>query len=88
MILGLDVYHCSERQGESVCATVATMDVDQTKYFSTVSFHKLKNELATTSGRHRQMTETETEKCLDLCNGKELSRTELCRVDTSSKLIR
>jgi len=46
MVLGFDVYHCSERKGESVGALVATCSPDLGKYYSTTSFHKSKSELS------------------------------------------
>jgi hypothetical protein len=46
MILGYDVYHCSERKGYSVGALVATTSDNLAKYFSVVSFHKDKSELS------------------------------------------
>ncbi|XP_021946660.1 piwi-like protein Siwi [Folsomia candida] len=47
MVLGLDVYHCSNRKGESAGALVATSSPSLTSYLSLVSFHKDKSELAT-----------------------------------------
>lgn len=46
MILGFDVYHCSERKGQSAGALVSTRDQSLNQYFSTVTFHKDKSELA------------------------------------------
>ena len=46
MVLGFDVYHCSERKNESVGALVSTTDQSLNKYFSSVGFHKDKSELA------------------------------------------
>jgi len=58
MILGYDVYHCAERKNESVGALVASTNQRMTKYFSQVSFHKNKSELAD------NLCE-DTKKCLD-----------------------
>jgi aubergine-like protein len=46
MVLGFDVYHCSERKGQSAGALVSTTDQTLTRYHSTVGFHKDKSELA------------------------------------------
>lgn len=46
MVLGFDVYHCSNRRGESAGALVATRSPSLTSYYSLVSFHKDKSELA------------------------------------------
>jgi len=46
MVVGFDVYHCSDRKGESAGALVATSDPGLTKYSSVVSFHKDKSELS------------------------------------------
>ncbi|CAL8081471.1 unnamed protein product [Orchesella dallaii] len=46
MILGFDVYHCSERKNQSAGALVSTTDQALTKYYSTVTFHQDKSELA------------------------------------------
>jgi len=58
MIMGYDVYHCTERKNESVGALVASTNMRMTKYYSQVSFHKNKSELAV------NLCE-DTKKCLD-----------------------
>jgi hypothetical protein len=46
MFLGFDVYHCANRRGASVGALVASTSANVGQYYSTVSFHKDKNELS------------------------------------------
>jgi len=46
MVLGFDVYHCSERKSESAGALVSTTDQALNRYYSTVEFHRDNSELA------------------------------------------
>lgn len=46
MVLGYDVYHCSERKNQSVGALVATISPNLARYYSVVSFHGDKSELS------------------------------------------
>ena len=50
MVVGYDTYHDSTRRGESVGALVASINDAFTRYFSTVDFHRDRNEMSNKIG--------------------------------------